>query len=59
MNPLEVKAGAALILISCIVSGDSNVQPAVEWIALNRPGIRITVYLPALPSEQNQRRTDY
>lgn len=42
-----------------IVSGDSDVQPAVEWVVKNRPGIKITIYVPALPSEQSQRRTDY
>lgn len=43
----------------CIVTADSDVQPAVEWVAKNRPSIRLTVYVPALPSEQNARRTDY
>jgi uncharacterized LabA/DUF88 family protein len=43
----------------CIVSGDSDVQPAVEWVAKNRPQIKILVYVPSLPNEQSTRRTDY
>ena len=42
-----------------VVTGDSDVQPAVEWIARNRPNIKLTVYVPALPKEQADRRTDY
>ena len=42
-----------------IVSGDSDVQPAVEWIGHNQPKIKITVYVPVLPQEQQVRRTDY
>lgn len=42
-----------------VVSGDSDIQPAVEWIATNRPNIKITIYVPALPQEQATRRTDY
>ena len=42
-----------------IVSGDSDIQPAVEWVAKNRPHIKILVYVPALPAEQATRRTDY
>lgn len=42
-----------------VVSGDADVQPAVEWIANHRKHIKITVYVPAIPSEQSTRRTDY
>jgi uncharacterized LabA/DUF88 family protein len=42
-----------------VVSGDSDIQPVVEWICKNKPGIKITVYVPALPSNQRDRRTDY
>ncbi|SRR6266540_3767116 len=42
-----------------IVSGDSDIQPAVEWIAKNNPAMKITIYVPALPQEQAFRRTDY
>jgi uncharacterized LabA/DUF88 family protein len=43
----------------CIVSGDSDIQPAVEWPSKNKKEIKITVYVPALPNEQRNRRTDY
>ena len=43
----------------CIASGDSDIQPAVEWVVKNHPKIKITVYIPALPSEQNERGTLY
>ena len=43
----------------CIVTGDSDIQPAVEWIAKNKPEIKLTVYVPCLPNEQPTRRTDY
>lgn len=43
----------------CAVTGDSDIQPAVEWIAKRKPNIRITVYVPCLPNEQRNRRTDY
>ena len=43
----------------CVISGDSDVQPVVEWIVKNRPGLKVTVYLPCLPNEQRNRRTDY
>lgn len=43
----------------CIVTGDSDIQPAVEWIAKNRPRVKITVYVPALPADQATRRIDY
>ena len=42
-----------------IVTGDSDLQPAVEWIARNRPAIKLSVYIPALPAEQSMRRIDY
>ncbi len=42
-----------------VVSGDSDVQPVVEWIATNKMQIKLTVYVPALPREQANRRTDY
>ncbi len=42
-----------------IVSGDSDVQPAVEWVWKNRPQTSIMVYVPALKNEQAFRRTDY
>jgi hypothetical protein len=42
-----------------VVTGDSDVQPAVEWVARNKPEITITVYVPLLPAEQKTRRIDY
>ena len=42
-----------------VVSGDSDIQPAVEWVAKNKPEIKITVLVPLLPNEQSARRTDY
>jgi hypothetical protein len=42
-----------------VVSGDSDIQPAIEWVAKNRSHTKITVYVPSLPSEQGFRRTDY
>jgi len=42
-----------------VVSGDSDIQPPVEWIARNLSGIKITVYIPALPQDQAKRRLDY
>jgi len=41
-----------------IVSGDSDLEPAVEWVRRNCPTIKITVYIPALEDERNQRRND-
>jgi uncharacterized LabA/DUF88 family protein len=41
-----------------IVSGDSDLEPAVEWVRRNHPAIKNTVYVPALPDELNQRRND-
>ena len=43
----------------CVVSGDSDVQPAIEWLARNKPHLRIHLYIPSLPSDQASRRLDY
>jgi hypothetical protein len=43
----------------CVVSGDSDVQPAIEWIVKRYPGIRILVYIPCLPNNRRDRRIDY
>ncbi|MEI6341353.1 MAG: NYN domain-containing protein [Verrucomicrobiota bacterium] len=42
-----------------IVSADSDLEPAVEWVRKNHPGIKITVYVPTLPDEAAQRRNDH
>jgi hypothetical protein len=41
-----------------IVSGDSDLEPAVEWVRKNHPTIKVSVYIPALPVELNLRRND-
>jgi hypothetical protein len=41
-----------------IVSGDSDLEPAVEWVRRNQPAIRISVYIPALEEDRQQRRND-
>jgi hypothetical protein len=43
----------------CVVSGDSDVQPAIEWVARNKPQVGIYLYIPSLPSDQSARRLDY
>jgi hypothetical protein len=42
-----------------VVSGDSDVQPPIEWIARNKTDIKLAVYVPALSGERGNRRTDY
>jgi hypothetical protein len=42
-----------------VVSGDSDIQPAVEWVAKNKSAIKLTVFVPLLPMEYDQRRVDY
>jgi hypothetical protein len=41
-----------------IVSADSDLEPAVQWVRKNHPAISITVYIPALPDELSSRRND-
>lgn len=41
-----------------IVSGDSDLEPAVEWVRRNHPAIKITVYVPVLEDQSRQRRND-
>lgn len=41
-----------------LVSGDSDLEPAVEWIRKRHPAIRITVYIPQDPGDSKQRRND-
>jgi uncharacterized LabA/DUF88 family protein len=43
----------------CVVSGDSDIQPTVEWIVRRFPGVRILVYVPCLPNNKRDRRIDY
>lgn len=42
-----------------VVSGDSDAQPAVEWVCNRHPEIKVIVYVPCLPPERPFRRTDY
>jgi hypothetical protein len=42
-----------------IVTGDSDIQPAIAWVHTNYPKITLTVYVPALPEARNSRRADY
>ncbi len=41
-----------------IVSGDSDLEPAVEWVRRNYAHIKITVYIPVLEDERHRRRND-
>lgn len=41
-----------------IVSADSDLEPAVEWVRKNHPTIKVSVYVPALPENASQRRND-
>jgi 6-hydroxy-3-succinoylpyridine 3-monooxygenase len=42
-----------------VVTGDSDIQPAVAWIRQHYPAITLTVYVPALPEALHSRRADY
>lgn len=42
-----------------LVSGDSDIEPAVKWIRENHPEIKITVYVPVLPDNAHARRNDH
>jgi len=43
----------------CVVSGDSDIQPALEWVVTRYKSIKVAVYVPALAAEQSSRRLDY
>jgi len=42
-----------------LVSGDSDIQPPIEYVRTNYPTKRVTVYIPALAQEREKRRLDY
>lgn len=42
-----------------IVSGDSDLEPAVTWVRENYPKIKIVVYIPSLPEEERHRQNFY
>ena len=48
--------GAAQRLI--LVSGDSDLEPAVAWIKRRFPQMKLSVYIPQLPTQSHQRRND-
>jgi 6-hydroxy-3-succinoylpyridine 3-monooxygenase len=41
-----------------LVSGDSDLEPAVEWIRKRHPAIKITVYIPQDPGDPKKRWID-
>ena len=41
-----------------LVSGDSDLEPAVSWIKKNT-AVKVSVYIPVLENERKQRRNDY
>jgi len=57
VNLLE-EAFRELVDSMVIVSGDSDLEPAVEWVRRNHPQIKITVYIPVLEDERHLRRND-
>lgn len=42
-----------------IVSGDSDLEPAVAWVHRNYPKIKLNIYLPLLEEEKKNRRNDF
>ena len=42
-----------------LVSGDSDIEPAIQWVRENHPKIKITVYIPCIPEEESSRRNDF
>ncbi|HWY29749.1 MAG TPA: NYN domain-containing protein [Candidatus Acidoferrum sp.] len=42
-----------------LVSGDADLQPAVEWIVKNYPKIKVTVYVPSIEHQESERRSDF
>jgi hypothetical protein len=42
-----------------LVSGDSDLQPAIAWVKANYPAISLTVYIPSLPEEEKWRRSSF
>ena len=41
-----------------LVSGDSDLEPAIQWVRTNYPAIKVAVYIPQLPGEAKNRRND-
>jgi hypothetical protein len=42
-----------------IVSGDSDLEPAIEWVRRQHMGIKVSVYIPVLPHEAGQRQNHF
>jgi uncharacterized LabA/DUF88 family protein len=42
-----------------LVSGDSDLQPAIAWIKNHRADIRVTVYVPTIEDQKSFRRSDF
>jgi uncharacterized LabA/DUF88 family protein len=42
-----------------VVSGDSDVQPPIQWVRRRYPEKKIHVYIPVLPHEREKRRLDF
>jgi 6-hydroxy-3-succinoylpyridine 3-monooxygenase len=42
-----------------LVSGDSDLEPAVAWVHKRDPDIKMTVYIPKLQDDPDLRRNDF
>lgn len=42
-----------------LVSGDSDQEPAIQWIHTRFPRVNLTVYVPVLENERASRRNDF
>jgi 6-hydroxy-3-succinoylpyridine 3-monooxygenase len=42
-----------------LVSGDSDIQPAIQWVVQNFPDIKVSVYVPTLEEQRSERRSDF
>lgn len=55
---MTIDAMSRAFEVMVLVSGDSDLHPVCQWIKINRPEIRLMVYVPAIPKEQQYRRAD-
>lgn len=55
---MTIDAMARNFEVMVLISGDSDLHPVCQWIKLNRPEIRLMVYIPAIAREQQYRRAD-
>lgn len=70
-SPEEKKTDVniAVAMIDCVVkntadmivliSGDSDLEPAVKWVRDNHKEKKVAVYIPALSSEQSKRKNHF